>query len=242
MKIKHVLQGRLFGIPLHPLLIHFPIAAFIMSFVMDVVALGTHLRWAEQASFMLIQIGIFTGVFAALFGLADLQSIRSDARARMIAGEHAYLNGVVLCIYGFELILRIIESRQVSGVAFFFSLVALAVLAYSGYLGGGSWCMTTAWQSAGTAGPLTSRNTQSTLLEPAANSLTCWLPMNCVPDTASAYVYQVQSWCLCARRASSSLSRNSVPIDTDRFRKAPTKIARSSAHGTNPCSICGPAK
>jgi uncharacterized membrane protein/nitrite reductase/ring-hydroxylating ferredoxin subunit len=136
MKLNHLLQGRPLGHPIHPLLIHFPIAAFIMSFLCDVADLLGAGGRVGDCSFLLMLIGVLTGLLAAVFGLADFQTIRRDSQARNIAAQHAFLNVVVIALYGFTLLIRYVEARQLSGVSFFFAAVALTLLGYSGYLGG----------------------------------------------------------------------------------------------------------
>lgn len=136
MKIRHLLQGRLFGHPIHPLLIHFPIAAFVMSMLLDFADMAGAGTWAGSASFMLIKIGLITGALAAAFGLADFQSIRRDSEAKRIAAQHAILNALALGIYGASFLVRYVEGPSVNIVSFVFSGVAFLTLMYSGYLGG----------------------------------------------------------------------------------------------------------
>ena len=137
MSILHGLQGRSVGHPIHPLLIHFPIGAFVLLVFSDLVALahgGTGL--AADVSMLLLLIGIVSGVLASIFGLADFQSIRRDSEAKRIATEHAILNALALFIYGVSFLVRYDEAHLVSGVSFFIEMVAFLTLSFSGYLGG----------------------------------------------------------------------------------------------------------
>src|SRR5262245_21839713 len=130
MRIRQMLQGRPFGHPIHPLIIHFPIGAFVLSFLLDLVAATGLTDWAADASFKLIGIGLIFGALAAIFGLADFLSLRRDSDARWIATQHAMLNAVVLFLYAAGLLVRYVENHQLTFVSFFFSAIAFGTLMY----------------------------------------------------------------------------------------------------------------
>ncbi|MGI8906643.1 MAG: DUF2231 domain-containing protein [Candidatus Sumerlaeaceae bacterium] len=136
MNLRHLMQGRGVGHPIHPLLIHFPIAAFLLSFLCDLVAMVHDPGGiAARLSFGLLIIGLITGALAALFGLADFTSIRRDSEVKRLATQHAMLNTVVLGIYAGSVLIRYNEEG-ISIISFLFSCIAITTLMYSGYLGG----------------------------------------------------------------------------------------------------------
>ena len=130
---------RLLGIPLHPFLVHFPIALLAISLVMDIASyFGIGNAALVQGSLYMIVAGVGTGLLAAIFGFVDYAAIRRDHPSRGIAQWHMGLNVLVIATYGIELIVRFRErgltKTDVAMTAT--SLVAMLVLGVSGYLGG----------------------------------------------------------------------------------------------------------
>lgn len=137
--IQALLQGKPFGHPLHTVIVHFPIGLFLISLVFD---LATHLFEAAAplayATFYLIAIGIIAALAAAVTGLEDWSDIRADHSGKRTATTHMLLNLVVVVLFVANLIIR---SRQIGFtptplLPLLLSLVAVAILMYSGYLGG----------------------------------------------------------------------------------------------------------
>ena len=76
--------AQIFGHPLHPMLVPFPIVCFIGAFVTDIVYWRTaNLMW-QYFSIWLITAGLVIGGLAALVGLIDYfgDRARADAAAR----------------------------------------------------------------------------------------------------------------------------------------------------------------
>lgn len=63
--------AALFGHPLHPMLIPFPIAAFIGALVTDIAYAETAFIMWSNFSAWLITVGLVTGALAAALGLID---------------------------------------------------------------------------------------------------------------------------------------------------------------------------
>lgn len=137
--IKHFLQGRPFGHPLHPLLVHLPIGLFILSLLFDVAA-----RWFNagnvivQAAFYTMALGVVMGLVAAVPGFADWSDIRTDRSGKSTATAHMTLNLLVIGGYALNLGLRFgdLDAAVTGWLPLILSLVGVSLLAVSGYLGG----------------------------------------------------------------------------------------------------------
>jgi nitrite reductase/ring-hydroxylating ferredoxin subunit/uncharacterized membrane protein len=137
--LKAFLQGKPFGHPLHPALVHFPIGLFILSLMLDIAS-----YWNDsaidllQASFYAITFGLSIGVLAALTGLVDRSDIRLDHPARKTSTTHMWLNLTALALFGINFFLRTGEGNS-AGLPLFnllLSIVGVGILLFSGYLGG----------------------------------------------------------------------------------------------------------
>ena len=129
-------RGKLFGHPIHPMLIPFPLGLLSTSVVFDVVHLLTdNGRWAEVAHWM-IAAGIVGGLAAAPFGLIDWLAIPSGTRAKSVGLWHGAGNLVVVALFAVSWLLRRDAPRDPDGLAFVLSLVGVTLAAATGRLGG----------------------------------------------------------------------------------------------------------
>jgi uncharacterized membrane protein len=127
-----------YGHPLHPVLVTVPVGAWFASLVFDLVS-----RIAEDGAALvtgatwLIGIGILGALVAAAFGFLDLMSIPQRTKAYRTALTHMALNLVVVVLFAVNLGLRQGEvADSVDTIPLVLSLIALAVLGASGWLGG----------------------------------------------------------------------------------------------------------
>lgn len=89
-------RAALFGVPVHAMLVPFPIACFTGALLTDIVYMNTaHYQWANFSQWLLA-FGIIMGTLAALFGLVDFLAGRG-ARPR-IGWFHLAGNAVVLLL------------------------------------------------------------------------------------------------------------------------------------------------
>lgn len=132
-----------YGHPFHPILVTVPIGAWLASLVFDVAALmGADTAVFTRGALWLVGIGIIGAVAAAVFGLIDLSKIAAGTPARRTGLTHMVINlgVVVLFMIGFAVRLGAgydsagYDSVSIAG--FIISLVALAALMVSGWLGG----------------------------------------------------------------------------------------------------------
>jgi nitrite reductase/ring-hydroxylating ferredoxin subunit/uncharacterized membrane protein len=135
--LKQVLQGKLLGHPLHVILVHLPIGLFLLSFIFDIATL-TNLTAGARAAYMTMAFAVLTAVLAAIPGVVDYSSIRRDHPARRVAVYHMLLNlaAVVLYIVNLAVRARNLDPPTLPIGAFVISLIGVAMLSLSGYLGG----------------------------------------------------------------------------------------------------------
>lgn len=125
-----------YGHPFHPILVTVPIGAWIASFVFDLAS-----RYVEDASVFasgsrwLIAIGVVGALAAAVFGFLDLVAIPDHTPARRTGYIHTALNLSVAAAFAVSFLLR--DGDGAVGWGFIaLSVIALAALGLSGWLGG----------------------------------------------------------------------------------------------------------
>ncbi len=134
---RSVVAG-LYGHPVHPILVTIPIGAWTSSLVFDLAAmLGDRPAAFATGSNWLIGIGVVGALVAALFGAIDLSTIARGTRAFTTGLTHMTINLVVTLLYVVNFFLRRSQGYDdVSAGALVLSIVALALLGVSGWLGG----------------------------------------------------------------------------------------------------------
>jgi uncharacterized membrane protein len=130
-----------YGHPFHPFLVTIPIGAWVCSLLFDLASRlnSGGSRALTDASYWLIWIGIVGAVVAALFGLMDLMTIPARSLAKRTALAHMTLNLTVVVLYVVNALWRHgvhDAASKVRGWQIVLSVVALAILTASGWLGG----------------------------------------------------------------------------------------------------------
>jgi uncharacterized membrane protein len=152
VKPTFTMRGRTFkglrgwsGKPLHPPLTDFPIAAYILAAVFDVVAtFGRHESWAVDffhAGTYVFVGGAAVSVFAALTGFWDwLRSTEAGTQARRTANAHASAMVLVTLLALADIALRIsdYDSRTHPTVLVLVLSIVIAVLVALGAALGGT--------------------------------------------------------------------------------------------------------
>jgi uncharacterized membrane protein len=127
-----------YGHPFHPIMVTIPIGAWVASLVFDIIAMVSDdpTPYVVGAR-ILILIGLVGAVLAAVFGLLDFSQLAKGTAARKTATVHMVLNLAITVLFLVNLLLRwSADDDEVSIVGFILSLVALAALGISGWLGG----------------------------------------------------------------------------------------------------------
>jgi uncharacterized membrane protein len=127
-----------YGHPFHPLLVTVPIGAWVSVLVFDLAAFGSERpEDFTRGAQWLVAIGLVGAVLAAVAGLMDFLRLESGTVARRTGLLHLSLNLGVIVIMLASFLVRMNDDREsVSVGGFVLSLIGLAVLAVSGWLGG----------------------------------------------------------------------------------------------------------
>ena len=126
-----------YGHPLHPALVALPIGAWISSLIFDIGS-----RVVDDGAFLvggsrwLIAIGVLGALVAAVFGFLDLLAIPRRTPAFSTALLHMSLNLAVVVAYAINFLIRDPDDPAVPWAPLVLSVVSLAALSASGWLGG----------------------------------------------------------------------------------------------------------
>jgi uncharacterized membrane protein len=122
--------------PIHAILIAFPIGLWGFSLICDIIYVlqPEHMFW-EGLAFYSIAGGIIGALVAAVPGFIDYLSLR-DRGVKRIATAHMVLNLLIVVLYIFNLGVRYNAFPNSSSSGIGLSVLAIAILAVSGWLGG----------------------------------------------------------------------------------------------------------
>jgi uncharacterized membrane protein len=126
-----------YGHPLHPAVVALPIGCWIASLVFDLAS-----RFVDDGSFLvrgsrwLIALGVLGALAAAMLGFLDFFAIPGGTPAFRTALVHLSLNIGVTVLYAVNFLFRDADAARVGWGSVVLSLVGLAALSVSGYLGG----------------------------------------------------------------------------------------------------------
>ncbi|WP_313554307.1 DUF2231 domain-containing protein [Stutzerimonas nitrititolerans] len=124
------------GHPLHPMLIHFPVAALTGLLPVDLAYLWTLDEFWWRAGLWLSGVGALGGWVASIFGLIDLISVR-QIRLKITAWCHAILAVMMLSLASLNWVLRYRdEAVSMQYWALYLSAITAALIALAAYLGG----------------------------------------------------------------------------------------------------------
>jgi uncharacterized membrane protein len=121
------------GHPIHPMLVTIPIGLWVFSFVCDLFVLtGRTGAWSTVALYTMIG-GIVGALLAALPGFIDMLSLPPGPKRTAIV--HMTINLTVVALYVINAWMRMGSPDNFRN-AFWLSLLAIALLSISGWLGG----------------------------------------------------------------------------------------------------------
>jgi uncharacterized membrane protein len=129
-------RAKLFGHPIHQMLVVFPLGLLATAAIFDVIHMVTDDSGWAIASFYLLGAGVIGGLLAAVFGLIDFVAIPKRTRARRVGVIHGVGNVVVVGLFFMSFYMRLGTSayppRMAMGLAIFAALLSLV----TGWLGG----------------------------------------------------------------------------------------------------------
>ena len=139
-RLLDFLKGKWLGHPLHPILVHVPMAMWPGALIFDLLS-----KWQiggnamVRLSFYAIVFGLLASLLAIPAGVMDWSGIKKEKPAWKIGLYHMILNLLVALLFAINLGLRVQTFREattVAGVPLLLSILGTALLIGSAYLGG----------------------------------------------------------------------------------------------------------
>ena len=129
-------KTKLFGHPVHPIVVAFPIALNTVAVLADVAYLITHDSTFAQMAFWLILLGVLAGLVAIVIGWRDWLAIPGNTRAKTIGLWHGLSADVFTLLFALSWWFRMASPAAPSSIALIFSFIGLLVVPMVGWLGG----------------------------------------------------------------------------------------------------------
>jgi uncharacterized membrane protein len=129
-------KARLFGHPVHQMLIVFPLGLLGTSLAFDAAHMMTDRGEFASVAYWMIAAGVITGLVAAVFGFVDYLAIPRRTRAKKIGALHGIGNIVVVGLFIASGLLRMPDPAGRPGLAVGLSAAAVALALVTGWLGG----------------------------------------------------------------------------------------------------------
>ncbi|WP_252109723.1 MULTISPECIES: DUF2231 domain-containing protein [unclassified Halomonas] len=128
-------RASLAGHPLHPVMIHFPVAALMALVASDLGYWYTNDPFWERSGLWLAGVGAFGGWIASIAGIIDLVTV-SRIRRLITGWSHAIVAVVMLSLASLNWLLRLNSPEAILPWGLAVSLVTGALIALAGWLGG----------------------------------------------------------------------------------------------------------
>ena len=129
-------RAKLFGHPIHQMLIVFPLGLLATALMFDVVHLATDNGYWSEIAFWMIAAGILAGLIAAPFGALDWMAIPSGTRASRVGFLHGLGNVFVLALFALSWWIRRDTPGVPGAIALAASFVGFFLALGTGWLGG----------------------------------------------------------------------------------------------------------
>jgi uncharacterized membrane protein len=130
-------RAKLFGHPIHQILIVFPLGLLATALFFDLIALAMNRHEGLfAASFYMIAAGLIGGLLAALFGLIDFLKIPSTTRAKRVGRLHGIGNVVVVVLFAASWWLRRGTPADPPVIAIVLAAAGAGLATITAWLGG----------------------------------------------------------------------------------------------------------
>src|SRR5947207_8511615 len=135
-----LLKGKWLKHPLHPIIVHVPMAMWPSALIFDILS-----QWQiggnamVRLSFYAIIFGLVASLLAVPAGVLDWSGIKKEKPAWKIGLYHMMLNLIAVLLFAINFGLRMQDFREattVAGVPLALSFIGTALLSGSAYLGG----------------------------------------------------------------------------------------------------------
>src|SRR5688572_22903174 len=97
---------KLFGHPVHPMLVVFPLGLLATAVIFDILYLIFGNRLLPTASYYMIAAGILGGLLAAIFGFVDWMALPNGSRAKNIGLWHVLGNVTIVGLFAVSCLVR----------------------------------------------------------------------------------------------------------------------------------------
>ena len=129
-------RTKLFGHPVHPMLVVFPLGLLGTAVVFDAIRMSTGNGYWSEIAFWMMAAGIVTGLVAAPFGTIDWLAIPSGTRAKRIGAIHGLGNVAVVGLFAFSWLLRRDAPAAPEALALVLAFAGAGLALVTGWLGG----------------------------------------------------------------------------------------------------------
>ena len=130
---------RLFGHPIHPMLVHFPIALWTIAVVAYLAGAAGVAAWGDAVAKVANGAGLIMAMLAMLAGLFELRTIEARSDAMRVATWHMMIMATVWVCFLIALMLSIATGIDRSTAEFAAAACALAgflLMTVGGWFGG----------------------------------------------------------------------------------------------------------
>jgi uncharacterized membrane protein len=128
-------KARLFGHPIHLVLIVFPLGLLATSFFFDLAWLLKESAELATVAWWLIFAGVIGGAAASLFGLMDWMALPRGTRARRVGAWHGGGNLIVAALFAVSWSIRRDAPSLPEGIAIALSGCGVLLIVITGWLG-----------------------------------------------------------------------------------------------------------
>jgi uncharacterized membrane protein len=129
-------HAKMFGHPIHQMLVVFPLGLLAMAVIFDAIGLMTDTSEWSAAAYRMIAAGILSALIAAPFGVIDWMAIPKGTRAKRIGALHGGGNLLVIALFAVSWWLRGDPFVTPTATTLTFSFTGAALALGTGWLGG----------------------------------------------------------------------------------------------------------
>jgi uncharacterized membrane protein len=128
--------AKLFGHPVHQMLIVFPLGLLAMAVIFDLIRLVNGAEGLGISAYYMIAAGVVSGLVAAVFGFIDWLAIPARTRAKSVGTWHAVGNVAVVILFAASWWIRRGNPGDPPSVAVVIAVVGAGLSLVTGWLGG----------------------------------------------------------------------------------------------------------
>lgn len=129
-------RAKLFGHPVHQMLVPIPFGLLAMAVIFDLLTLALADGYWSGIAYPMIAAGVATGLLAAPFGFIDWLGIPAGTRAKRVGTVHGLGNVAVVLLFAGSWLLRRDGPAAPDQLALALSFVGGGLALITGWLGG----------------------------------------------------------------------------------------------------------